>query len=228
MHVGECSRGLDGRLVLLRQRVPVVEVDFDFQRRARLPPPWVVVEQLGTELVEAQDEVVGRADELSGVDGACLDRGEDLSTGNRDLLATQIVEYSAADAGNAHRQALEVSNRVDLLGEPTTHLTAGGSCREENHVVLFPVEVLEHLNAAALVEPGVLLALVQAERHRGTELLHLADPHVVVGGRVAHLHALVSHRGQHLAAGDDLTGRAGVDLELASGKSRNRIGEDRS
>ena len=186
----------------------------------------MVVEQIAGELVQAQDQVVGGPHELSAVDRALLDRRQDLAAGQRDLLAAQALEHAPGEAGDAHLQALQVAHRVELLGEPAAHLAAGAACGERNDAMLFGVELVEHVEAAALVQPGVLLALRQPERDSGAELLHGAEAHVVVRRRVAGLHADVAHGGQHFEAAHDLACRSGVDLEAAAGEPAHLLGEE--
>ena len=92
--------------------------------------------------------------------------------------------------------------------------------------MLLRVELVERLDASALVQPGVLLALGEAEGHCGAELLHRAEAHVVVGRGVAHLGAAVAHDGKHLEAAGDLARGAGVDPEAAAGELAHLLGEE--
>ena len=217
VHVGVRRGGLDGGLVLGGQVVPEVEVELHLDRGARLPPSWVVVVQVALELVETEDQVVGRADELSSVDGAGLDRLEDLAAGQRDLLTAEVLQHPSGQTGDTHLQAVEVVDRLELLGEPAAHLAAGRTRGEGDGPVLLRVELVEGLDAPALVQPGVLLALGEAEGHRGAELLDRAEAHVVVGRGVAHLSAAVAHDGKHLEAASDFARGAGVDPEASAG-----------
>src|SRR3989338_5336081 len=70
----------------------------------------------------------------------------------------------AADAGDAHLEALEVGERLDLLAEPAAHLHAGVAAREVADVVFFQ-EIGRESQAPARIHPGVLLARSQPERH---------------------------------------------------------------
>ena len=177
----------------------------------------MVVVQVALELVETEDQVVGGADELGSVDGAGLDGLEDLAAGQRDLLAAEVLQNFPGQAGDTHLQAVEVVNRLELLGEPAAHLAAGRARGEGDGPVLLRVELVEDLDAAALVQPGVLLALVEPEGHCGAELLDRAETYVVVGRGVAHLGAAVAHDGKHLEAASDLARGARVDPEAAAG-----------
>ena len=224
--VGVGGSILDCRLVLGRQIVPQRERDLHFEGGAWLPPPGVIVEELAAELIQAEDEVIGRTDEFCGVDGSGLDRGQDLPAGYRDLLPAQIGQHVPRQARNTHLEALEVGNGVDLLGEPAAHLAAGATGREGDDAVLLGIELVEQVEAASLVEPGVLLALGQAEGNRRPELLDRAQPDVVVGGRVAHLHTTVTNRRQYFETADDLASGAGIDLELATRELAYLLGEE--
>ena len=112
---------------------------------------------------------------------------------------------------------LRSSTRVDLLAEPAAHLGAGIAAR---HAVdaLRGVELVQQVDAAAVVQPGVLLARVEAERHRGAEGEGRVLAPVVVGGGVAHLDGAGRDRVRRLQAGDQFAGREDLDLELAVGR----------
>ena len=224
--VRRCRRNLDGCLVFRRQVVPQRQRELHLDRRARFPPARVVVEQIAGELVEAEDQVVGGSHELGAVDRTLLDRRQDLAARQGDLLAAEALEHTPRKTGDAHLQALQVADRIELLGEPAAHLAAGAAGREGDDAMLFGVELVEHVEAAALVQPGVLLALRQPERHSGAELLHGAEPDVVVRRRVARLHADVTHGRQHLKAAHDLASGSRIDLEPAAGEPAHLLGEE--
>ena len=113
-------------------------------------------------------------------------------------------------------QAREIRNGLDLLAEPAAHLGAGVAAGEADHVRLLE-ELVAELLAAALVPPGVLLARVEAERHRGVDRPGRILADVVVGDGVAHLDRAVRGRVERLQAGDDFAGREHLDLELVVG-----------
>ena len=80
--LAKCASLLEDRLIVLRQRVPLVEIDEGEQHRAAFPPARIVV--VRRDLVEAELLVVVGADPFGGVDGALLQRRIDVAAG--DLL----------------------------------------------------------------------------------------------------------------------------------------------
>jgi hypothetical protein len=76
----------------------------------------------------------------------------------------------------------------------------------------FLEELISELHAAALIPPGVLLARIEAERHRGIDREGgiLAD--VIITSGVAHLEGAIGGRVKRLQAGDNFT--CGKDLNL--------------
>ncbi len=158
-------------------------------------------------------------DEFGGVDGARLDRRKDVTAGERHLFTAEVVEHLAGDSGDTHRQALDIRDRVDLLGEPSTHLHPGVPGRELDDAEFGGVELSHQLEATPFVEPCVLLTRGQTERHRGAELGRRVDTGVVVRRGVAGVGTAVADRRQHLETTDDLSGRADVDTETAAGEA---------
>ncbi len=222
-HIGPVGGRLDDGFVLLGQRVVLVGRQLHFERGARLPPSGVVVE-LGHTLEVELGVVVG-ADPLGGVDRSGLQSLEDLASGNDLHRGAEFAHHGTAEARDAEHQALQVADRVDLLVEPATHLDAGVAGRELDHVEAVPVDLLQHREAAAVVEPGILLTIGQAERNGGSERHDLAEAAVVVRGGVPRVHAACLHRLQHLQAGDQLTCGASRHLELPAGHGGHRFGE---
>jgi hypothetical protein len=180
----------------------------------RLPPAREVV-VLG-DLVEAQLFVVVGADPFGGVDGALLQRRIDVRA--RDLLRdhAQGGEHRAAETGDAHLDALDVLQRLDLLAEPAAHLHAGVAAGEGDDVVV-AVELVEQLLAIAVVDPGVELAGIHAEGNRGADAEGLVLADIVVGAGVAGFDGAVLHHVQCLAARGDFATGKNLDLELAAG-----------
>ena len=76
-----------------------------------------------------------------------------------------------------------------------------------------------------MVQPGILLALGQPERHRGAEQLHRVQLHVVVGGGVADVDGQIAHPGKHLQSADEFSRRPGVDLETPFCELSDPVGE---
>ena len=90
---------------------------------AALPEARIVV--VRRDLVEAELLVVVGADPLGGVDRAALQRRIDVAA--RDLLRheAELLQHLAGKAADAHLQALQVGDGLDLLAEPAAHLRAG-------------------------------------------------------------------------------------------------------
>ena len=93
-----------------------------------------------------------------------------------------------AEPRDPHPEALQVGNRVDLVAEPATHLRAGVARRKLNEVEVVRVKLLQRREAAAFVEPGVLLLRGQPERQGRPERHHRTFADVVVRRRVTNRH----------------------------------------
>ena len=113
---------------------------------------------------------------------------------------------------------------LDLLAEPAAHLDAGVAARQAVHVVL-GVELVEELVAAAVVEPGVHLAAVEAEGEGGADREGRVLAEIVVGAGMGHLDGAVADRVGRLGRADDLARREGLDLELAVGRLGDVFGK---
>ncbi|MNT28225.1 hypothetical protein D3C72_1638960 [compost metagenome] len=172
--------------------------------------------------VEAQLLVVVGPDPLGGVDGALFQRGIDIARRNLLRHRAQLGQNHAADSADPHVQAFQVGDRLDLLAVPAAHLHADVAT-DVVHDVVFLIERPQHLQAAAGMHPGVVLARAQAERQAGIESQRrvLADvgraQHVVAFHRPVadRVHVL---RGRHqFAAGER------ADLELAVGQLRHAL-----
>src|SRR3546814_6470541 len=70
-----------------------------------------------------------------------------------DDVGARSFEDRAAEAGNAHLEALEVLQRADLLVEPAASLDAGVAGDEELAAQLL-VDLFGDLQAAAELHPG--------------------------------------------------------------------------
>ena len=130
----------------------------------------------------------------------------------------------AREAADAELQALHVVHRLDFLAEPAAHLAAGAA-EDEGAEVVFLVELVDQLVAAAEIAPGVVLALVHGERQAGLEHEVRMLAEVVVGGGLAGLDGAVLHGVGDLQARDDFAGGEGADLELAVRHLADHLGE---
>ena len=79
--------------------------------------------------------------------------------------------------------------------------------------------------AAAVIQPGVVLPLVDRERQTGLEHEVRVLAEEVIGRRLAALDGLVLHRVDDLQAGHDLAGGEDADLELVVGQAGDALGE---
>ena len=131
--------------------------------------------------------------------------------------------YFAAQARDAHLQAVQVAHVVDLLAEPTAHLRPGVAGHPGDEALL-GIKLVPHLVPAAEVAPRVELLGVHAPGHRAGELRrrHLAGP--VVRGAVHHLDAAFLHRVEHAERGHQLAGTVHLDVQLTFGHLAQVIG----
>ena len=141
-----------------------------------------------------------------------------------DLLRhdAELRQDHAAEAADAELEPSEVVDRVDLLAVPAAHLHADIAAPERHDVVL-PEHLAQQLEPAAVVQPGVLLARVEAEgeaRIEGEGRV-LADEER--GQRVAALDGAGLHRVEHLQRRHDLAGGDGADGERPR-SARRRAG----
>src|SRR4029453_10481958 len=172
------------RLIVLRQLVPFRQVDKEVVRGAAFPPTGIIV--VRRNLVEAELLVIVRTDPLGRINGALLQGRINIAAG--DLLGddAQRLQRLAGPAADAHLEAFEIVDGLDLFTEPAAHLCAGIAADKRVHVVLL-AKLVHQFHAVAVVEPRVLLTGIQPERD-GTEQCPgriLAD--VVVRGGVADL-----------------------------------------
>ena len=91
--------------------------------RSAFPPAGIVV--VGRDLVEAELLVVIGADPFGRIDRALFQRRIDVAAGDLLRHDAELLDHLAGKAADAHLEALEVGDRVDLLAEPAAHLHAG-------------------------------------------------------------------------------------------------------
>ena len=209
-------------LVALRQLVPLLLVDEGQQRRAAFPESRVVV--VLRDLVEAEFLVVVGTDPFGGVDGAFLERRIDVRPADQLRHDAQLGEDQPRHAADAELEALQVGDRLDLLAEPAAHLAAGIACRDRDAAVLLE-QRLHRLAPAAEMPPGVVLAGIHAEAHRGAKRERRILAEVVIGRRVPELHGARLHGVEHLQRRDDLAGGKGADGELSVGDLAHAPGD---
>src|SRR4029079_7076424 len=143
--------------------------------------------------------VVIRADELRGVDRPLLERRIDLTAGDLLRHDAELGKHMAAHARDTELEALEIVDGLDLLAEPAAHLRAGIAAQDRMRLERLQRLVAE-LGAAAERPPGMLMAMVHAERRAGgvSKRRLLADVEIERGLR--HLDGRRAHRIERLQA----------------------------
>ena len=107
--------------------------------------------------MEAELHVHGGHRELGGVDHAALERRIDV--GRRQQLGrdAELLHHLGAEAEEAHLQALQLVDRLDLVAEPAGRLGADAEAVDGDQIVL-GVDLVAQLVAAAEPLPGQELA----------------------------------------------------------------------
>ena len=180
--------------------------------RAAFPVAGVVVE-LG-HLVEAQLFVVVGSHPFGRIDRALL-QGR-VNVGRAQLLRdhAELGEDQARHPADAHLEAFQVGDGLDLLAVPAAHLAAGVARHHRDAAVV--LEERRHgFRAAAEIPPGVLLASVSAEGDRRAERERRILAEIVVRRRVAAFRRPGLDGVEHLQRRDDLASGERTDLELA-------------
>ena len=115
-------------------------------------------------------------------------------------------------------------SRLDLLAKPAAHL--GGRIAERQAVnVKWPVDLVKQVVAAAIGEPGIHLAGVEAEGNGRSERKRQILADVIVGGAISHLDSTVLYRVENLKGRHDFTRTEDADLEFLLGEIGDRLGE---
>ena len=105
---------------------------------------------------------------------------------------------------------------VDLLAETATHLGARVAACDAVDVVLL-AELVEHVLAAVILKPGILLARIQPERNRAIKRKGRVLADEVIGGGMTHLDRGVAHRIDRLQGRNDLASGESLNLKLVVG-----------
>src|SRR5207302_10350346 len=85
----------------------------------------------------------------------------------------------------------------------------------------FLEELVAECLASALIPPGILLARVEAERHRSVDRKGRVLADVIIRSGMAHLDGAVGGRVKRLQAGSDLARLESLDLKLVVGHLRD-------
>src|SRR6516165_799891 len=212
--VAVAGGGFQKRLVVLRQLVPLGEIDKEVVRGAALPPARIVIKL--RDLVETELLVVVGADPLGGIDRALLKRRIDVAAGELLRHHAKFGERLAGPAADPHFQSIEVLDSVDLLAEPAAHLSAG-IAHQQALGIERGAEIVDQFLAFAVIVPSVLLAGVQVERGSAKQGPGRVLADIIILSAVTHLDGAVLHGVEHLQARYDLAGGEGLDLEFAVG-----------
>ena len=133
--------------------------------------------------------------------------------------------HLAAQARDAHLQALEVGQGVHRVAEPSAHLRAGVAGGEGDDAVVLE-ERIERVDAAGVIHPRVLLARGEPEWQRRAEAEGEVLADVVVGRRVAELDGALLNGIECLESRHDVAGREHADVEFAVGELVHALGEE--
>ena len=137
----------------------------------------------------------------------------------------EFLNDAAGESTDAHLQAFEIVDRIDLLAEPAAHLTAGIPGEQRGCVVLL-VELVEHFFAATQREPTLIQPLVRSEGDRRAEGESRVFAEVVIRGGMTALDGAVLYGIDDLQAGNDFAGGENLDLEFVIGRVGDGLGHD--
>src|SRR3972149_9467488 len=98
------------------------------ERRAPFPPSWVVVEP--RDLVEPELLVVIGTDPLGGVERAFLECGVDVAAGDLLRHGSELAQHHPGETTDTDFESVAIGDVLDLLAEPTAHLSAGVAGRD--------------------------------------------------------------------------------------------------
>src|SRR3954447_8474609 len=199
---------------MLWQRVPLLYVHQVVALPRAFPPAWIVI--VFCDFHEAQLFVIVRTDPLRGIERTLLERRIDVA--RRDLLrhTADPSDDGAGKSADAEFQAFEILGRLDLLAEPAAHLRTGAAGRNAVAVV-FLEQVVEHVLAAAEIQPCDMLAGVEAERQRSAEGKRRVLAPVIIKRGIAYLDGAVRNGVEHLQPGHQFAGGKRLNLEAVVG-----------
>ena len=142
----------DDRLQVRRQPFPHLLVDGQLQRRAGLLPAGIVV--ILRHPLQTKGQVVIGANPIRRINGAGLQGGKNLGTGQLYRRGADLAQHLPGQTGHAHLQPFQVLNAVDFLVEPARHLRAGVATGERLQVEL-GIQVIPQFLAATMVQPAI-------------------------------------------------------------------------
>ncbi len=220
--IGRLRAGADDLLQVFRQFHELRLRHRDFGGEAGLDEAGEVV-VLG-DLVEAERQVVVRADELGRVQRARLQRREDFARRHVGHRGAELAPHLAAEAGRTEAQALDIGDAGQLVAEPAARLRAGITRQEADNAELV-VDFVPELLAAEVAHPGRQFTRGHAERHAGEEAEALALVLPVVRRAVAHFSRTVDHRVECLQRRHHFTGSEQLHGQPATRGPGDAVGE---
>jgi hypothetical protein len=120
---------------------------------------------VGSYLIEAELLIVVWTDPFAGIESAFFKRGINITPGDLLRHAAELLQNAPGESADTHLQTLQIVECIDLLAEPTAHLTTGVSDQKRVHIV-FLEELIEHFLAATERVPALVQALIGSESHR--------------------------------------------------------------
>ena len=136
----------------------------------------------------------------------------------------ELLHDLGAEPEEAHLQAFQLVERLDLLAEPAGRLGADAA-GIDRHQIMLGVDLLPQLVAAAEPLPGYELSERRAERHRREEGERGILAGVIAGRRPARLDRSLGDRIEALERRNERTGLEEFHLELAAGHAIDVLGE---
>ena len=181
-HVFFTCRHTHNRLKVIWECVVSGSIYGQGKARSRFVDTGSVV--VGSNLVETHGKIDIRSRPFGGIEDTCLERGQNLASGQVDRDDAKLVQHVRAETWNSHFQPVQVIDRVDFLAEPTPHVGAAGASQKATNAEA-GVEFVPKGLPAAVLNPGIVLRRRQAARNRAKEghRTVLRDP--VVGRVVA-------------------------------------------
>ena len=152
---------------------------------------------------------------LGRVNRAFFERLVNLATRNILRHTADTLKYLAAEAADAHFQALDVGERLDFLAVPAAHLGTRIATREIDDVVL-GIELTHQFQAIAVVHPGGHLAAVEAEGDGAPQREGFIFAEEIVGRRVGAFNGTLLHTIDHTECRHQLASGMDGNLKLAA------------
>ena len=169
--------------------------------------------------------VVVGAGEFGGINGSPFQGQINLTSWQHLHVHPQAGHHLASQAGDAHLEALQVVDGVDLFVEPAAHLNAGIAARNTHDTEVIQ-QFLHQRLPTCLHQPCVLLPGGQAKWNAGVEGQRGVLADVVVRGALADLNGPLLRGVEDLEAGNKLPSRVASDVKQAVCHRLDALGHD--